>query len=101
MYICVIIIIGIVFVQIFLEPLLAQLANYTVVYVKSSHCTASQRTYSDPGDGEVNRISKGWPLWRQKILDYAKCEAANRPAINSLLKEYNTEDQEQLSSDGK
>ena len=40
-YICIIIIIGIVFVQIFLEPLLEQFANYTVVYNKSSHCTAS------------------------------------------------------------
>lgn len=43
---------------------------------------------------------KDLPSWCQKILDYAKREAAQRPAVNSLLRLYNSEDQEQLPSDG-
>jgi hypothetical protein len=43
---------------------------------------------------------KDWASWRSKILDYARREAPTRPAINSLLQQYLSEDVEQLSSDG-
>ena len=43
-------------------------------------------------DGRLNSLLDNWPVWRKRIIEYAKLEGRNRDSVKRLLSSLESED---------
>ena len=46
-------------------------------------------------DGRLNSLLDNWPVWRKRIIEYAKLEGRNRDSVKRLLSSLESEDMDE------
>ena len=46
-------------------------------------------------DGRLNSLLDSWPVWRKRIIEYAKLEGRNRDSVKRLLSSLESEDMDE------
>ena len=46
-------------------------------------------------DGHLNSLLDNWPVWRKRIIEYAKLEGRNRDSVKRLLSSLESEDMDE------
>ena len=46
-------------------------------------------------DGRLNSLLDNWPVWRKRIIEYAKLEGRNQDSVKRLLGSLESEDMDE------
>jgi len=46
-------------------------------------------------EGHLNSLLDNWPVWKKRIIEYAKLEGRNRDSVKQLLRSLELEDMDE------